>query len=313
MPGMLHEVVDLKSAPVWLKLWHVPLELYSQKGLGCIANALGRPLYSDRATMLKHSLEYAKICVEVEANAELPTSVLVELSEGTCVEVGVELVWAPPRCVHCCTFGHLEEKCLMKATVVVASNSGESHHGLQQGNSIFGTIDSDHSVEPMVAVVESISIGNDGIGDTVESVEAVNDVAESVDTVVAVHESAAAAIVISANVDIAEIVNVDNVVVETVVDFVNAETATTIETVVDYVHVEGIEGLELDANSFDIDEKGGSPRKVRVAADGVAVLMNQLKPKGKGGGGNKKKGKGGKRVVVPLIIDVISDLECAGM
>ncbi|KAK9038641.1 hypothetical protein V6N11_023498 [Hibiscus sabdariffa] len=36
------------------------------------------------------------------------------------------------------------------------------------------------------------------------------------------------------------------------------------------------------------------PKKSRAAADGVYVLMNQLKPKGKGGG-NKKKGKGGKR------------------
>ncbi|KAK8589944.1 hypothetical protein V6N12_024333 [Hibiscus sabdariffa] len=36
-----------------------------------------------------------------------------------------------------------------------------------------------------------------------------------------------------------------------------------------------------------------SPRKTRAAAEGVAVLINQLKPKGKGGG--KKKGKGGQK------------------
>ncbi|KAK8540847.1 hypothetical protein V6N13_038590 [Hibiscus sabdariffa] len=40
LPGMIPEVLDLSSAPIWIKLWHVPLELISQKGLGCIASAL---------------------------------------------------------------------------------------------------------------------------------------------------------------------------------------------------------------------------------------------------------------------------------
>ncbi|KAK8703604.1 hypothetical protein V6N13_047254 [Hibiscus sabdariffa] len=33
VPGMVPELLKLESAPVWIKLWHVPLELYSLKGL----------------------------------------------------------------------------------------------------------------------------------------------------------------------------------------------------------------------------------------------------------------------------------------
>ncbi|KAK8675172.1 hypothetical protein V6N13_033242 [Hibiscus sabdariffa] len=83
--GMIPGVLDLTSTPIWVKLWHVPLDLFSHKGLGCIANALGKPLYTDRATVLKHILEFAKICINVGAKSVLPKSVKVELSDDTVV------------------------------------------------------------------------------------------------------------------------------------------------------------------------------------------------------------------------------------
>ncbi|KAK8668475.1 hypothetical protein V6N13_105928 [Hibiscus sabdariffa] len=58
--GLLLEELKLTSTPIWIKLWHVPLELYSQQGLSYVASAVGRPLYSDRATTLKQHLEFAK-------------------------------------------------------------------------------------------------------------------------------------------------------------------------------------------------------------------------------------------------------------
>ncbi|KAK8627588.1 hypothetical protein V6N13_135197 [Hibiscus sabdariffa] len=74
-PRLNLDVLTLDSAPVWVRLWHIPLELYSQKGLGYLASAI------------------------------------VDLGDGLTVSVGVELDWSPPRC-HCCSvFGHLEENC----------------------------------------------------------------------------------------------------------------------------------------------------------------------------------------------------------
>ncbi|KAK8602779.1 hypothetical protein V6N13_084982 [Hibiscus sabdariffa] len=116
-PGLLPEVLNLKTAPIWIRLWHVPLELYSQEGLSYLASALGKSLYTDKATTLRQHLEFAKICVEVDAKFTLPSSVLVDLGDDNVIAVGVELVWAPPKCSHCSIFGHLEEKCARSVVV----------------------------------------------------------------------------------------------------------------------------------------------------------------------------------------------------
>ncbi|KAK8665564.1 hypothetical protein V6N13_005730 [Hibiscus sabdariffa] len=58
-------------------------------------------------------------------------------------------------------------------------------------------------------------------------------------------------------------------------------------------------------NPFSILAEGqsseASPRKSREAADGVPELMNQLKPKGKGGGGANKKRKGDMKIFFSAI------------
>ncbi|KAK8655732.1 hypothetical protein V6N13_108299 [Hibiscus sabdariffa] len=105
---MIHEVLSLDKATIWIKLWHVPLELYSQKMLGYLAGVVGKPLYTDKATALKQQLKFAKLCVEVDARFNLPGFILVELNERNCVDIAVELVWSRPRCDHCHIFGHLE-------------------------------------------------------------------------------------------------------------------------------------------------------------------------------------------------------------
>ncbi|GMJ06863.1 hypothetical protein HRI_004355500 [Hibiscus trionum] len=94
-PGLLLEVLNLDSAPVWVRLWHVPLELYSQQGYGYLASALSKPLYTDKAIVLKQQLEFAKVCVNVDAKSVLPSSILVDLGNDNIVDVMVELVWSP--------------------------------------------------------------------------------------------------------------------------------------------------------------------------------------------------------------------------
>ncbi|KAK8661621.1 hypothetical protein V6N13_091219 [Hibiscus sabdariffa] len=109
MPSLKFDVLQLDSAPVWVKLWHVPLELFSRQGLGYVASAIAKPLYTDRVTALKQQLEFSKICIEVGAKETIPNSVLVELDEDLTVEIAVELVWSPPRCGHCSIFGHSKD------------------------------------------------------------------------------------------------------------------------------------------------------------------------------------------------------------
>ncbi|KAK8651642.1 hypothetical protein V6N13_141231 [Hibiscus sabdariffa] len=130
LPGMLPEVVTLDKAPIWVKLWHVPLELYSQQGLGYLASALGKPLYTDRSTGMKLNLEYAKVWVDVLTTYDLPSSITVDLGNSTYVDVGVQLDWAPPCCSSCSVFGHATDKC--RKTIV---QEGAKFVGVSSGNS----------------------------------------------------------------------------------------------------------------------------------------------------------------------------------
>ncbi|KAK8702973.1 hypothetical protein V6N13_021307 [Hibiscus sabdariffa] len=42
---------------------------------------------------------------------DLPSAITVDLGNDNCVEVGVELDWAPPKCSHCAIFGHTLDNC----------------------------------------------------------------------------------------------------------------------------------------------------------------------------------------------------------
>ncbi|XP_039047666.1 uncharacterized protein LOC120188249 [Hibiscus syriacus] len=110
-PGMKKLSFDLSLLPIWVQLYNVPLELYSQKGLSYIANALGKPLFMDSITASRQRLEFAKICVEIEAGAIIPEFIQVLLKNGSYVNVRVLVPWFPRCCALCKSFGHLASSC----------------------------------------------------------------------------------------------------------------------------------------------------------------------------------------------------------
>ncbi|XVF63676.1 hypothetical protein PTKIN_Ptkin09bG0105500 [Pterospermum kingtungense] len=61
-PGMKSLNLNLNKVPIWVNLWNVPLELFSQQGLSYIASVLGVPLYMDRFTAEQERLAFAKVC-----------------------------------------------------------------------------------------------------------------------------------------------------------------------------------------------------------------------------------------------------------
>ncbi|KAK8634135.1 hypothetical protein V6N13_014964 [Hibiscus sabdariffa] len=117
-PGLVSEALALDSAPVWLRLWHVPLELYS----------------------------------------------LIWGGERF-VDVGVELVWAPPRCNHCSSFGHLEETCCKKNTSNVSLSDQIDD---ERSNVAPGACDEGHrngsDVDTEGGVQGQIDVGCDVVG-----------------------------------------------------------------------------------------------------------------------------------------------------
>jgi hypothetical protein len=52
-PNMQFLKDDLARVPVWVRLYNVPLEYWTIKGLSCVASAIGVPLHADHTTLLR--------------------------------------------------------------------------------------------------------------------------------------------------------------------------------------------------------------------------------------------------------------------
>jgi hypothetical protein len=59
---------DLARVLVWVRLYNVPLEYWTIKGLSGVASAIGVPLYADHTTLLRKRLSYTRVCVEIDAS-----------------------------------------------------------------------------------------------------------------------------------------------------------------------------------------------------------------------------------------------------
>ena len=101
----------MKKLSIWIQLGNVPLELFTKNGLSYIASAIGNPLYMDRITANKQCLAFAKVCVDVDASAEIPRSIKVKMRNGSVISIFVVIPWLPQKRSHCSIFGHLDKNC----------------------------------------------------------------------------------------------------------------------------------------------------------------------------------------------------------
>ncbi|GJZ87926.1 DNA helicase [Tanacetum coccineum] len=106
-PNTRLEKGTITSAPVWVKLYNVPIVAFSEIGLSLITSQLGKPIMLDAYTssMCQKSWgrnEYARALIEVSALTPLLDSVVVAVpflnGSGHSFEtVEVEYEWQPPR------------------------------------------------------------------------------------------------------------------------------------------------------------------------------------------------------------------------
>ncbi|KAJ7009374.1 hypothetical protein NC653_000138 [Populus alba x Populus x berolinensis] len=97
----------ISTLPVWIRLHGLPFPLWSKQGLSLAASMIGRPLSCDEQTYNCTRLEYARVCVEIDAalpyvqNFEIDSPLLAEP-----ITVTVDYEWKPSRCEKCHVFGH---------------------------------------------------------------------------------------------------------------------------------------------------------------------------------------------------------------
>ncbi|XP_044497604.1 uncharacterized protein LOC123219673 [Mangifera indica] len=102
---------DVKKVAIWVRLYGIPLEFWTPKGLSYIASAIGNPLYVDSITEEGTRLDFARICIEVKVDAECPDSICLALPNGESVIIQVEYTWKPIKCKGCQCFGHTTASC----------------------------------------------------------------------------------------------------------------------------------------------------------------------------------------------------------
>uniref|UniRef100_A0A6N2K535 DUF4283 domain-containing protein n=1 Tax=Salix viminalis TaxID=40686 RepID=A0A6N2K535_SALVM len=86
----------IASIPVWIRLRGLPLPLWTKQGLSLAASMVGTPLSCDEPTISCSRLDYARLCIEL--NASLPFIHQFEIESPLSDEpqlVKVDYEWKP--------------------------------------------------------------------------------------------------------------------------------------------------------------------------------------------------------------------------
>ena len=106
-PRIQFDKNKISTLPVWIRLHGLPFPLWSKQGLSLAASMVGRPLSCDESTFNCTRLEYARVCVEIDAS--LPYTHEFDIDSPLSAEpitIKVEYEWKPNRCEKCSVFGH---------------------------------------------------------------------------------------------------------------------------------------------------------------------------------------------------------------
>ncbi|XP_043701622.1 uncharacterized protein LOC122652044 [Telopea speciosissima] len=101
---------ELPFAPIWISLPRLPVNFYQGNFLVSIAGVVGRVLKIDSATINCTHTVAARVCVEVDLRAPLPSRVWIGCGvDGFHQKVLYEGL--PSYCVSCSKLGHVKEAC----------------------------------------------------------------------------------------------------------------------------------------------------------------------------------------------------------
>lgn len=87
---------------------------------------IGLPLVIDLLIAQKLYLNYARICVQVDKNSNLPNGILTNLL-GEEISLNVQYNWEPRACEHCGSLFHASQTCLSKPASDNLPTCGQSH------------------------------------------------------------------------------------------------------------------------------------------------------------------------------------------
>lgn len=101
---------NLESNPVWVRLPNLNFCFRLNSALSKIASVIGNPICMDHPTAAGTRYAFARICVEVDVDAEFPCELRMRYNDKTIIQK-VEYAWRPNPCKTCRTFDHGDKSC----------------------------------------------------------------------------------------------------------------------------------------------------------------------------------------------------------
>ncbi|KAL0294626.1 UNVERIFIED_CONTAM: hypothetical protein Sangu_3213600 [Sesamum angustifolium] len=92
-PGMVLRKLKHTEVPVWIKLRHLPVELWTTDGLSTVASGIGKPLYPDAITRACTRLDFAR-CVMLNVNSKLPKHIVIMMPNEHGGESPCKVMWS---------------------------------------------------------------------------------------------------------------------------------------------------------------------------------------------------------------------------
>ena len=102
---------DVSSVPIWIQLPGLPLDCWNARALSKIVSKVGKPITTDKMTLTKERLSFARVLVEVDVTSDIVSEVEIGLPTGVVYHQPVIHEFTPKFCTKCKTFGHVEGTC----------------------------------------------------------------------------------------------------------------------------------------------------------------------------------------------------------
>ncbi|VFQ98263.1 unnamed protein product [Cuscuta campestris] len=103
--GFMFDFAEFTTLPVWVQLHNVPMQLWSEEGIGMLASKVGKPLRTDLVTKQHSKGGFCRVLIEVDFSKQ-PVTQFEVFSMGKSYTQTVEFKEDPKYCYHCKTWNH---------------------------------------------------------------------------------------------------------------------------------------------------------------------------------------------------------------
>ncbi|VFQ95756.1 unnamed protein product [Cuscuta campestris] len=103
--GFMFDFAEFTTLSVWVQLHNVPLQLWSEEGIGMLASKVGKPLRTDLVTKQQGKGGFCRVLVEVDISKQPMTHFEVACMGKTYTQT-VVFEEDPKYCFHCKTWNH---------------------------------------------------------------------------------------------------------------------------------------------------------------------------------------------------------------